>query len=262
MTPHPTGTPRGGDTVAPTGNLEIKHRAQVTNEVTVTLTFTATDNPGGTGVVWMMVREWGWDMSQGWHDMHGGGEHYGGMNHMGTWQPFTDTAGWPLSPLPGVKYVTAWFADAAWNISQPATARINLVPQPASLRLGEGHHYRYTLQAGQAVTISLHVISGDPDLYVWQPGHLGVPDWASNVHSGDEQVSLVAPATGVYLVEVRGYTDAVYDLNLQTNNPADSAGLQAAPDKSLPTAPLVTTAPDVTAAPPAGFRAYVPLLED
>jgi hypothetical protein len=36
------------------------------------------------------------------------------------WEPYVPSMTLVLSPEPGIKYVTAWFAGAAWNVSAPA----------------------------------------------------------------------------------------------------------------------------------------------
>jgi hypothetical protein len=257
-TPWPGATPGGGDQIPPVGSVLINDGAEVTASPVVTLTLAATDNPGGTGVAWMYIREWGWDHDHGWHDMHQGG-HPGGMGHMmGGWQPFAPTVVWEFSPEPGVKYLSVWFADAAWNVGAPAMAMINLVPDGAAINGGRVHQYRHFMHAGQPMTVRLHPQVGDPDVYVWMPGNAGPPDWWSNAISSDEQVAFVAPMDGLYLIEVHGYSDSIYDLNMTLGTNLRVASLSQG--KPLPSAPLVVDAPDTTAAPLSGFRAYLPIL--
>ncbi|MFQ5814433.1 MAG: hypothetical protein ACE5I2_14745, partial [Anaerolineae bacterium] len=258
MTPGPSATPGGNDQIAPEGTILINGGAETTTNPVVTLTLSATDDPGGTGVAWMYVREWGWDHDHGWHDMHRAGRH-GGMGHMmGGWQPFASTAVWELSPEPGMKYITVWFADAAWNVGPPATAMIDLVTDDATINAGQVHQYRRHLQAGQTMSITVHPMDGDPDLYAWMPGNAGSPDWWSNASTGDDQVAFVAPAEEVYLVEVHGYSDAVYDLDMTVESGLEVASLSQS--KPLPPAPLVADEPDTTDAPLPGSRLYLPVL--
>jgi len=82
---------------------------------------------------------------------------------------------------------------------------INLVPAGSPVNSGQVYHYRHHLDAGQPMTSTVHPRSGDSNLYVWTPG---------NAFAGDEQVTFVTPEAGVYLIEVRGYSDAVYALDL------------------------------------------------
>ena len=83
MTPQPTAPPNGDDNVAPEGTILVNDGADSITNPLVTLTLSAEDEPGGTGVAWMYIREWGWDHDHGWHDMHRDGrhgEHHGGMD--------------------------------------------------------------------------------------------------------------------------------------------------------------------------------------
>lgn len=92
--------------------------------------------------------------------------------------------------------------------------------------------------------------AGSPDLYVWMPGSAGPPGWWSNAFAGDEQVTFVAPEAGVYLIEVRGYSDAVYALDLTPEGGLGMVLPSLSQEKPLSPAPLVADAPDTTAAAP------------
>jgi hypothetical protein len=175
------------------------------------------------------------------------------------WQPFAPEVTWPLSPQPGVKVVTAWFADAAWNVSPPATTTINLAADGATINPGGVIQYRHSLRTGQSMMIGVHPRAGDPDLYVWMPGHVGLPDWWSNAPEGDDRVTFVAPVDGVYLIEVHGYTAAVFDLDLAPQSNLGSESIRE--DKPLPAAPVVVDWPDATFEPAPGFRVYLPVVE-
>ena len=174
------------------------------------------------------------------------------------WQPFAPTVVWELSPGPGMKYISVWFAAAAWNVGLAAMAMINLVTDGVDVNGGQVHQYRHFLHAGQPMTVTVRPRAGDPDLYVWMPGSAGPPDWWSNAFTGDDQVTFVATVDGVYLIEVHGYSDAVYDLDMTLESGLGVASISQ--DKPLPQAPLVVDAPDTTAAPPLGFRLYLPML--
>jgi len=265
--PMPTMTPGISDHVPPTGTILINNGAEIATSPFVTLTLSATDDPGGTGVAWMNVQEWGWDQNRGWH---GGGHESGHHGRMGNWQPFTSTVQWMFSLEPGMRSIRVWFADAAWNVGPPATAMINLVTEGANVGQGQGYQYRRTLQAGQRMTVTLHPLAGDPDLYVWQPGNTGPPDGWSDQFTGDDQVTFMAPVDGVYLVEVHGYSDAMYDLHFAGDvaMAAQSSGRgkslsDAFPattqDKPLPQAPLVVGNP-AASTPSPGFSVYLPLV--
>jgi len=261
-------TPGISDHIPPTGTILINNGAEIATSLFVTLTLSATDDPDGTGVAWMNIQEWGWDHNRGWHNAgRGSGSHHG---RMGNWQPFTSTIPWILSPEPGMRSIRVWFADAAWNVGPPATAMINLVMDGTNVGQGQGYQYRHMLQAGQSMTVTLHPLAGDADLYVWQPGNTGPPDWWSDRSTGDDRVTFMAPADGVYLVEARGYSDAMYDLHFGMAD-ATTTGLHswsqslpklspaAIQDKPLPQAPLVVGDPDASAPPP-GFSIHLPIV--
>ncbi|HRW03493.1 MAG TPA: hypothetical protein P5121_00255 [Caldilineaceae bacterium] len=272
--PEPTGTPSADDHTPPNGNILINTGSTSTVDSHVMFGLNASDNPGGTGVAWMHIREWGWDHSHGWHDAHDDGGHgddrfdndHGGPGHECGWRAFTPSLAWNLSTTPGIKYVTVWFADAAWNVGPPTTAMINLVPNEAAVDAGGIHQYRHFLTAGQSVTATVHSQQGDADLHIWQPGSNGQPQWWSNASAGDDQVTFIAPADGVYLSEVHGYNDAIYDLSVITNNFAQNnqatiPEAALAQVKPLPATALVVNAPGTNTTPLAGFQSYLPIIQ-
>lgn len=262
MTPMMTGTPGpgGDDVTAPQVSLSINNGAATTDNRVVMLHVDASDDADGSGLAWMHVREWGWDHDQGWHAMHHQG-HHGGMGRMGSWSEFTSNVEWELSSEPGMKYVTVWVADAAWNISAPAQAMINLVPDNADIGQGETHQYRRNLNVGEELNVEVEPHMGDPDLYVWAPGNAGAPDWWSQHVAATDAVTITAPLDGLYLIEVHGYTGAAYGLHMGMGGSL-AATLSGSPSqaKELPAEPLVLTTPEADEAPRAGFRINLPLL--
>jgi hypothetical protein len=104
--------------------------------------------------------------------------------------------------------------DAADNISiGNAQQVVNYEPSTDQVGRGQTRVYRYTVEAGQAFTVDLRVLSGDADLYVWS-SNPAQSARVSNQFEGDEQV--IVPANeivpGIYQIEVYGYTAATYQL--------------------------------------------------
>jgi hypothetical protein len=151
---------------------------------------------------------------------------------------------WALIDSPGVRYLRAWVADAAGNISaSPAVDFINYLPATEHVGAGGVNLYRRYVEAGEQLIVRVTPVSGDPDLYVWQP------DWRdggwSSINSGttEDLISFEAPESGVYQIEVYGYTAADYQLEI-TVNPAQTmakslTNIAALADKSPRGAPAV-----------------------
>ena len=77
---------------------------------------------------------------------------------------------WLLQPEPGVRYLKAWVADGAGNISLlPKAQIINYTPLMAYVAQGQVHIFRQYLSAGQSLLVRLSMSHGDADLYVWSP---------------------------------------------------------------------------------------------
>ena len=123
--------------------------------------------------------------------------------------------GWTLLPSIGMHYLQAWAMDRAGNISLlPYKAFITYNPPLHRVGQDQVQVYRYELQAGEQVLVRVQPNSGDPDLYVWAPDHATRPPWVSNLRTGVDDVSFVAPVAGVYQVEVYGFSAAEYQLVL------------------------------------------------
>lgn len=123
---------------------------------------------------------------------------------------------WRLSEPSGAKYLQAWVRDRTGAITTcPQQALVNYLAPDDAVARGEGQVYRYTLAAGERFSAAITPVSGDPDLYIWPPDHAeGRPPWVSNRHDGPDRVGLVAPVAGVYQIEVFGYSDARYRLDV------------------------------------------------
>jgi hypothetical protein len=226
----------------------------VTSVIIVTLDTAAADNPGGSGVRWMYFRDWKWDeVVVQWVKVRDSG-----------WIDYAETYPWALATGEGIKYVGAWFADAALNVStEVAMDSINLVQDGVSIGEGQVILYREYLGAGSQATLSLVPSSGDPDLYVWKPDSTGYPDYYSN-NSGTapDTVSFTAPVNGIYQIEVHGYTDAVYALTLTNTSVLRKAENTAGQTKPMPTSSMTMTDPGEETPPsaPTPNQTYLPLI--
>lgn len=96
------------DTVAPSGIVTINNNTAFTNSRTVILTLSASDL--GSGVVLMRLSDDGIDWT--------------------AWEPYATNRNWTLSKGDGIKTVYAQFADAAGNVSEPASDHIALDTTP------------------------------------------------------------------------------------------------------------------------------------
>jgi len=185
---------------------------------------------------------------------------------------------WTLTPSAGVKYVQAWTADNAGNISLfPYRDFINYIPESDRVGFDQGRIYRFTLAAGQRLTARVEPVTGDPDLFVWPPDHNTRPPRVSNLEgSAVEEVVWDAPVGGVYQVEVYGYTAARFRLAVTVTDgsilqPAQTQGGKS-PNKSEPSSPLLAitnepgvqqglpTAPTGQIAVDSGTDLYLPMI--
>ena len=224
------------DTIPPVvEDIEIEHGASTTSQQAVTMDVPATDYPipGASGMQACMFGEFEYILgAQRWVAIQ--------------WSDWVDyeTAHsdypWSLMPVFGMRYIQAWCADNAGNISlQPGVDVINLIPETQTGHVAQNGvvFYRIYLEQNQALTAHLTPLDGDPDLYVWGPDD-GL--WYSNNGAGsDDAVAFNAPFGGVYQVEVHGFSDARYQLTFATRQTQRHSRSLAATTKPLPTAPVV-----------------------
>ena len=240
--------PPAPDTIPPSGSVLINGGDDTTSSRSVILTLDAQDDPGGTGVQSMYTIEFEFNYASfQWLPAQESG-----------WVAYTTNWPWVLLPGGGTKYVQVWFADGALNISDlPGKDMINYVPSGESIGQGEWRLYRQEISQGAVVTITLDVVSGDADLYVWNPGSVGAPDYYSiNYGTAQDQVVFTAPESGVYQIQVYGFEASVYNLTIEVT--VGEGGLNVtlldadALDKTLPSAPLnVVEPPEQIAVPSA-----------
>ncbi len=100
------------DLTPPVGTVSINGGAAYTNSASVTLTLPATDDSGTVARMWIC------------ND---------GAFDIGTWQPYSASTTWTLSPGDGLKTVYVEFMDPSGNISNVATASITLDAVPPAI---------------------------------------------------------------------------------------------------------------------------------
>ena len=231
---------------------------------TVTLTVSAEDNVGGSGMGSMFFVELEFaQAAMQWVPVQASG-----------WLSYTTHYTWTLVPVAGVRYMQAWAADKAGNISlYPYKDRINYLLPTDRVAMGQVKLYRQYVGAGQTLTVIVSPASGDPDLYVWPPTE-GAPAWVSNDSTGVDQVSVVTPASGTYQIEVYGYTAAEYTISINVSGGVTRPAIEEQVVQSIDAAkpsrpgPVIPTSNEplgqmgVPAAPVTGdvWRIFLPLV--
>jgi hypothetical protein len=177
---------------------------------------------------------------------------------------------WHLLPVAGVKYMQAWASDGEGNISQyPYRAWINYIPPSEHVSRNQVRFYRVYVEEGQRLTVRVTPISGDPDLYIWPPDWPDRPPWVSNLEgTAVDEVSFTAPVSGVYQVEVYGYTAADYQISIEVTGGTAMAEVGGGRDASKPVReyPVVHPASvpgeqiGVPSAPPRRYKVYLPVV--
>ncbi len=226
------------DQLAPrVDSFTINDSAQSTNAQTVRLSATASD-PGspatGIGKVLYIeyeysssAQQWVSVRSSGWLDLA-----TASTNH-----------NWLLSPASGMKYLQAWAADKAGNVSLfPGAKFINFVPDEQSIGLNQRKVFRYTLTAGQTLSARLETINGDPDLYIWSPED-NAPPWVSNLATGVDDYAITANVAGNYQVEVYGFAASKFRLIVTVSSVAESTVIASTTSGIDPNKPQLTTPP-------------------
>lgn len=188
----------------------------------------------------MYLREWALDPASGaWTVMRSSG-----------WIGYTPVYSWTLSPGQGVKYLGAWVADGAGNISvldEGSMAFVNRVDGPQALAAGQRVQYRGDMERGNWVLAVLTTLAGDPDMYIWRPGNTFRPDFYSNDSVAPGQAESLGGqmigTSGRFLLEVLAAGDSEYSLDLSGQGPASAVAAGAAAEKDRPSQPLSASDP-------------------
>jgi hypothetical protein len=145
----------------------------------------------------------------------------------------------------------------------PAQTRINYLPLSDTVLGGQTRLFRFAVANGERLAATLTTLDseGDADLYVWGPYHPDRRDvWVSdNAGTTPDAVSFVAPETGDYDVEVRGWNPrSEYRLTVTLSGAAGEMYSATSPaGASLAAKPVPSRPADASASTPAG-RSGVP----
>jgi VCBS repeat-containing protein len=231
-----TVLPTARDQLAPhVDSFVINDGSSAITNLTVSLDTIASDT-GGSGVASLVFVQYQYN---GAADLWVPVQNSGWLDYATTQTNYA----WNLVPASGVIYLQVWAMDKAGNISvSPRGAYVNYLPPSETVAVGQVHVYRYSLNAGQSITVRVTPLSGDPDLYIWAPDYTARLPWISNLNSGVEEISFNAPIAGAYQIEVYGCTSAEYSihitLNAATQNLSNMADRFSA-DKATYTQPFV-----------------------
>lgn len=199
--------PPAGDEDPPTITTLLANGGQpetIAPEISISI---LASDVGGSNVTSMYVverefnssaRQWVAVQNTGWIDFR---------------SPYTLT----LTSRGGVRYIQAWVGDGAGNISETTVkTRIDYNPESDTVQAGQVRVYRRAITAGQSVVVNVETLSGDADLYVWQPD--GNRSWVSNNEGmAPDEVTFVAPQTGDYQIEVYGYQTSQFRLSISAS---------------------------------------------
>ncbi len=171
------------------------------------------------------------------------------------WIDYSSPYSWTLSSGQGVKYIGVWLKDRAGNVSTLSEHSLmftNRADAGQALANGERIQYRGVLFGGEWMQGYFKTLSGDPDLYLWQPRNVFWPDY--------QVVETVAPGEtetfsrqfglepGRMLVEVQGVGASAYEVTMSSaHGPLAEATAArvpaAAPAKPRPAHPLTVSDP-------------------
>ncbi len=178
-----------------------------TSSGTVALSITAHDE-GGSGLAWMDIVMWEYFPSlRTWLATEESG-----------WMPYDSTYWYRMGYFSGPRYFDVWVADTARNISaQPGSALVNYLKPDSFIIQGESQLYLFPLTQNAAFSadMTMGFSFDDADLYLWPPDYPARNYWVSaNAGSAAEHITINAPVTGFYWLEVYGYQSAFYDLSV------------------------------------------------
>jgi hypothetical protein len=137
------------------------------------------------------------------------------------WISFANSSTWSLLPQGGLRFLQAWASDGRANISRyPYQRQVNYIRPCDNVSRDGARTYRQGLAQGDILHVEVVPCQGDPDLYIWPPDWNDQterrPPWVSNQYgTATEAISITAPISGVYEIEVYGYTAARYNIQIE-----------------------------------------------
>jgi hypothetical protein len=162
------------------------------------------------------------------------------------WIPYAPSLTWELSDGGGVKYLGAWAADAAGNVSSLDEASLDFTNRliEEDLLAGQRRQYRFPLEDGIAV-YNLLVTSGQADLYAWLPGQSGPPAYVAEGSGLVKTLGFRVLLEGLYLLEADAVTDSTYTLLDAMASSAGEAVMPSGMSQAVasPDNPLTHTTP-------------------
>jgi hypothetical protein len=134
---------------------------------------------------------------------------------------------WQLTPVDGLHYIQAWARDDAGNVSpSPYQHGVNYWPENGQVGRNQTRVYRQVLTPGEALSVTVEPTYGDPDLYIWPPNwESGQKLRSTNESTRSETLLVTDTVTGVYQIEVYGYTTARYGILIQVRAQARAAAV-------------------------------------
>lgn len=154
-----------------------------------------------------------------------------------------------LHPTPGLRFLQAWGADMADNISNlPDGRSLTYIPSEDEVARGEVRVYRREVAAGQCLSVQImpDAAQMDPDLYVWPP--TGDPVYSLNGAGESDKVTIQPTVAGSYQIEVEGFTDAIYTITIDVTESC-SQGRTAQPNRATAKTPRTMPSIPVDEAP-------------
>jgi uncharacterized repeat protein (TIGR01451 family) len=250
------GLPDGEDVSAPWVFLNVLGSGMETDPQ-VELFIRASDDAR-----WMLIREWVLDASSSeWVIAQNSG-----------WLPYNQSHPWTLSPGAGVKYIGVWAADGENNIStldEHSLDFTNYLTGAPLLADGQRHQYRIELEPGNLSIFNLVADSGDPDLYVWDPYHALLPNYAAEADQLVDVVGFYPILEGMHLFEVIARGESSYQLLPNSPETADEQSTieSAGGGKTRPEYPLTVSTPLssgawITPDFPDYWRIYMPIISN
>jgi hypothetical protein len=217
------------DTIPPTIiDFTINNNA-ISSENSAVQLVTSAEDLGGSGLAWMMIKEWGYENSNGW-----------GKQKAADWLPYQSSYTYTLSEHAGVHFLRVYVKDGAGNITQAYIQKqINYLPKTTTIYVNQTIVYRIPLKAGDSLTVDLFTTLGDADLYIFNPD--ASRNWPStNKGAEKDTVAFVASEAGKYQIEVFGYeTKSQFYIkvngNIQGVADKNTQNLSEKPVKSQPT---------------------------